>query len=126
MLKSDIKYLNIEIPKQNYQKILVGIKKDGEKTELESNDLIFFSVKENYNDTEYKIQKTLGNGIEYNQDTKNYEIILESQDTANLQMNKVYGYDITIYYDGDKPSQKVLGTLKITTKYTLNEVVNNG
>lgn len=125
MLQNRAKIVNIRIPKKNYMVISLAIARDGERTELGDNDLMYFSVKENLDDNLYKIQKTIGNGIEYNQDTGNYDITIESNDTANLKMNKNYGYDITIYYDGNKPSQQVIGTFRVTAKYTLNEVSVN-
>lgn len=123
MLQNRAKISNIRIPKKNYAVISLAIIRDGERTQLGENDLIFFSVKENLNSDTYKMQKTLGNGIEYNEDTGNYDITFESDDTNDFDMNKNYGYDITIYYDGNKPSQQVIGTFRVTTKYTLNEVV---
>lgn len=123
MLQNRAKISNIRIPKKNYAVISLAIIRDGERTQLGENDLMFFSVKENLNSDTYKMQKTLGNGIEYNEDTGNYDITFESDDTNDFDMNKNYGYDITIYYDGNKPYQIVVGSFRVTTKYTLNEVV---
>lgn len=118
-----IKKYDITFPKQNYEVIFVSILENGEPIQLNENDKIFFSVKQNSYDDDYKIQKSLNNGITYNESSHKYEIEINSEDTQDMIMNRTYGYDITIYYDGNKPKQKVIGSFKITDKFTLNEVV---
>ncbi len=118
-----VKRIDIEIPKMDYQIISLAIKKDGEVAKLEEKDEIYMTVKRHANNEEIKFQKTLENGITYNEETGKYEIEINSEDTKQLSMDTAYGYDITIYYEGDKPKQKVIGTIKISKKYTLNEVV---
>ena len=89
-------------------------------------DLLDRILKRNANDISPIFQKSLNNGITYNEETKKYEIEITSEDTEKMQMGEnagIYGYDITIYYGGNKPKQKVIGHFKIGTKYTLNEVV---
>lgn len=117
------KRINIEIPKQDYQIISVSIKKDGQTTKLNDSDLIFMTVKNYANSDKILMQKSLENGISYNESTNKYDIEINSIDTKDFLMGKVYGYDITIYYEGDKPKQKALGNFTITDKYTLNEVI---
>ena len=121
-----IKKFNIEIPKLDYQIIVLNIKENGQSVQLGEDDLIFFTVSNNPGTENYKFQKSLENGITYNSTTKKYEIEITSQDTKELTLNVKYGYDITIYYDGDKPKQKVIGTFMITDKFTVNEVIQNG
>ena len=115
-----IKNYNITIPKQDYQVIAIKV---GEGQKLSDNDLLFMTIKKYASDTNYIFQKSLENGITYNEETNKYEIVITSNDTKEMQMGTEYGYDITIYYDGDKPKQKVIGKFKIGDKYTLNEVV---
>lgn len=117
-----VKKYNIEIPQLDYQVISIGIKKDGEYIELDNDDLIFMTVSYTPGSTDYKFQKSLGDGITYNATTGKYDIQIDSEDTAELQLGATYGYDITIYYEGDKPKQKVVGQFKIGKKYTVNEV----
>lgn len=117
-----VKKYNIEIPKLDYQVISLGIKKDGEYVQLGENDLIFMTVSFTPGSTEYKFQKSLTNGITYNSTTKKYDIQIDSEDTENLQFGTTYGFDITIYYEGDKPKQKIVGEFKVGKKYTVNEV----
>lgn len=118
-----VKEYNIEIPKMDYQVISVGIKVGNENVKLNDNDLMFLTVRENEFSEEYIFQKSLDDGIIYNENTKKYDIEINSEDTKKMEMKKNYGYDITIYYGGDKPRQKAVGNFVIGRKYTLNEVV---
>ena len=121
-----IKNYNIEIPKMDYQIIEIVLRENEIETTLDETDEIYFTVKRNANDISPIFQKSLNNGITYNEETKKYEIEITSEDTEKMQMGEnagIYGYDITIYYGGNKPKQKVIGHFKIGTKYTLNEVV---
>lgn len=118
-----VKKFNIEIPKLDFQVISLGIKDStGAFIQLNNGDLMFMTVSLNSGDTSYKIQKSLTNGITYNSTTGKYDIQIDSSDTANLQEGLLYGYDITIYYQGTQPRQKVVGTFKLGKKYTVNEV----
>lgn len=118
-----VKEFNIEIPKQDYLLISLSILKNEQETKLSENDLIFMTVKRFASSNEILLQKTLENGISYNEETKKYEIEINSKDTKDMAMGKAYGYDITVYYDGDKPKQKIIGQIVIGDKYTLNEVI---
>lgn len=118
-----IENYDIKIPKIDHKIISLSIEKDGQAVKLGDNDLIFMTVKRFASNETFEFQKSLENGISYNEETKKYEIEINSKDTKNMKMDTVYGYDITIYYDGNKPKQKIIGTLTITKKYTLNEVV---
>ena len=118
-----VRNFNIEIPKQDYLIISLAIKKDGEVIKLNENDLIFMTVKKSADNEEIIFQKSLTNGISYNEETRKYDIEIKSEDTSGLTMRKSYGYDITIYYDGDKPKQKIIGKFVIGDKYTLEKVV---
>ena len=118
-----IKKVNIEIPKLDYQIILLSIKENGQLVQLGEDDLLYFTVSLTPDTTDYKIQKSIGNGIEYNQETGKYELEITSEDTKDLKLDYKYGYDITIYYGGNKPKQKVIGTFLVSDKFTMNEVV---
>ena len=120
-----IKKTNIELPKQDYLLIELTITNENEESiKLEENDLIYMTVRKDAGSGEIKFQKSLENGITFNEESKKYEIEINSEDTKDLKINTSYGYDITVYYNGNKPKQKVIGTLKIGEKYTLNEVAN--
>ena len=120
-----IKKVDITIPKLDYKAIPLSIKENGQLVELGENDLLYMTVaKSPYKD--YTFQKSLENGITYDSITKKYIIEITSNDTKDLEYGYDYGYDITIYYDGNKPKQKIIGTFTITDKYTVNEVVSNG
>ncbi len=117
-----IKKYNISIPKMDYQIISVSAVEGEIQSKLSDNDLMFMTVKRDPDKEDYEFQKSLGNGITYNEQTKKYEIEITSDDTKNMSTRKSYGYDITVYYDGDKPKQKIKGSFTIKDKYTLNEV----
>lgn len=120
-----IKKSNIKLPKQDYLLIELTITNENEESiKLEENDLIYMTVRKDAGSGEIKFQKSLEDGITFNEETKKYEIEINSEDTKDLKINTSYGYDITVYYNGNKPKQKVIGTLKIGEKYTLNEVAN--
>ena len=117
-----IKKVDITIPKIDYQVIALSIKENGQNIQLQEGDLLYFTISSSPDTTDYKIQKSIGNGIEYNAETEKYEVTIQSSDTKDMTLNTDYGYDITIYYDGNKPKQKVIGKFVITDKYTMNEV----
>ena len=120
-----VKKYDIEIPKLDYYALSIGIKASPDDTEyvqLGQNDEMFMTVSLHPGDTTYKFQKSLSDGISYDSETGKYNIAINSNDTADLEQGVEYGYDITIYYDGDKPKQKVIGKFKIGKKFTVNEV----
>ena len=116
---------DIKIPKIDYQLINFGIRdtKTKELIKLNDDDLIFMTVRHSPDDENFKFQKSLQNGITYDEETRKYIIEITSEDTKNLILNENYGYDITVYYNRNKPKQKVVGTFVVTDKYTLNEVI---
>lgn len=118
-----VKIYNIKIPQLDYQLINVSILENGSLVELEENDKIFMTVKKNYSCEDYIFQKSLDDGITYDEDTGKYQIEINSEDTENMIINKSYYYDIVIFYDSEKPKQKITGTFNVTAKYTTNEVV---
>lgn len=115
-----VKEYDITIPKQDYFPLPFHFQ-SGKK--LNENDLIFMTVKRSVNDENYIFQKSLDNGITWDESKKRYLIEINSKDTKNMQMRSTYGYDITVYFNGTMPKQQVLGKLNIGEKYTLNEVV---
>lgn len=120
-----VKKYDITMPKLDYFVLSIGIKENPDDTEyvqLGENDLMFMTVSPESGNTDYKFQKTLEDGITYNSETGKYDIVINSTDTTDFIQGVEYGYDITIYYDGDKPKQKVIGAFKIGKKFTVNEV----
>lgn len=118
-----MKNLDITIPKCNYAGIPFSYTINGKRAKIEKDDIIYFSVKDKLSNNNYLIQKTLNNGIEFNEDEQKYYIVFNYEDTKELEMGTTYIYDITIYYEGNKPIQKVFGNLKIGPQVTLNEVI---
>lgn len=118
-----MKQLDIVIPKCDYLSIPFSYKVNNEPAQLEKTDIIYFSLKEKLSSEEYIFQKTLNNGITYSEEEEKYYIEIYYEDTKNLVMGANYLYDLTIYYEGNKPVQKLFGNFKIGPKITLNEVV---
>lgn len=118
-----MKQLDIVIPKCDYLSIPFSYKVNNEPAQLEETDIIYFSLKEKLSSEEYIFQKTLNNGIVYNEEKEKYFIEIFYEDTKELTMGANYLYDLTIYYEGKKPVQKLFGNFKIGPKITLNEVV---
>ena len=55
----------------------------------EKPDEMFFTVKKNYSEKEYKFQKRLSNGtIIYDEETNYYNIIINPEDTNDLDFGK--------------------------------------
>ncbi len=120
---NNIKKYDIVIPKCDYLAIPFSIKKNNERIKFGEKDLLFFSVKKKDTDENYVFQKTLNDGIIFDSTNNQYLIEIEYEDTKSLNIGSKLLYDITVYYDGIKPKQKVVGTLQIGLKITLNEVV---
>lgn len=116
---------DIEFPKTNYQTIYFGIRDKITKDliKLNDEDLIFMTVKHSPEDEDFKFQKSLQDGITFDEELRKYIIEINTKDTKDLLLNVDYGYDITVYYSGNKPKQKVIGKFKVTDNYTSNEVV---
>lgn len=119
----NVKKYDIRMPKADYQIIGITIKQNGSIMKLDDSDLIFFTVRDIVNNEKIAIQKTLEDGILYNSDSGKYQIEIQENDTKNMDAEKRYGYDITIYFNGNKPKQQVVGKFILTQKYTLNEVI---
>ena len=78
----------------------------------------YFSVKRNYSDTNYVVQKSLSNGITL-VDTGVYKVRVAPSDTANLDLGSYY-YDLQINISGDVYTI-LKGNLKI--EYDVTEEV---
>ena len=118
-----LKTYDISFPKMDYLRISLAIKKNEQNTKLSDSDLIYFTVRDKVYSEKIIFQKTLEDGITYNETTGKYEITIESIDTQKMDMEKKYGYDITIYFDKNKPKQQIVGNFTLSRKYTLNEVI---
>lgn len=85
---------------------------------------MWITFKDNYLIDEYLFQKTLENGITYNEEDNYYRFQILSEDTAKLPY-EIYGFDIAILNEaGEKKTLLNNGTLEIVRHYTkkCNEV----
>lgn len=95
-------------------------------------DKIYFTVKKCVTDKEAVLQKYLGNGIELIEQTENstqdrtqqterlYRLTINADDTENMYLTTVYGYDIKIIVDNVKIT-KVVGNFQLLKNYTKKE-----
>ena len=85
---------------------------------------MWITFKETCNCEDALFQKTLGNGITYNEADNYYRFQLSSEDTCDMAYG-VYGFDIAIINElGEKKTLLHNGTLEIFKHYTkkCNEV----
>ena len=87
---------------------------------------VYFTVKENVEDKKASLQKTLNNGItlvEESEDTKAYNLLINSTDTDDMKADYNYVFDIEIHSPGtdNKPIKKTIitGTLKLKASSTM-------
>lgn len=122
---------NLSINKGNSYNIFVQFV--NEKNEIlifEDNSTLYFTLKDNFNNTNYILQKTSLDGITYNEEKKGYDIRFNCEDTEDLDY-KDYAYDITVVRNtglasaNKKDKTTILkGYLKIeeVTTFEVNEV----
>lgn len=103
----------IEFPRGDYKSISITI--SGYAGTIEE---LYFTVKENANSKNVLLQKKIGNGIEYSEDIKKYVLKFEPQDTDNLEMNKIYGFDFEIVAENKKLKKTFTGQFHLTNEYT--------
>lgn len=95
-------------------------------TDYEANiDEMYFTVKESESDRLAVLQKTLGNGITQleteDENTKAYNLLIDSDDTENLKTNKPYYFDVKIVTNGENEIIKkaiIKGTMILETNIT--------
>lgn len=109
--------MNLKFPRGDYRKIIIK----NILEPLEENDMLIMSVKENIHSEDYKFQKTLDNGISFNETINRYEIEINNDDTKDLEMDTLYVFDIVIVYEGTKP-RTTFGYLTLTKDVTTDEV----
>lgn len=122
---------NLSINKGNSYNIFVQFV--NEKNEIlifEDNSTLYFTLKDNFNNTNYILQKTSLDGITYNEEKEGYDIRFNCEDTEDLDY-KDYAYDITVVRNtglasaNKKDKTTILkGYLKIeeVTTFEVNEV----
>jgi len=79
---------------------------------------MWITFKETSLDKDYVLQKTLLNGIKYNEEDNYYRFQLSSEDTCDLTYG-IYGFDIAILNElGEKKTLLRAGVLEIVKHYT--------
>lgn len=103
--------------------IPVKITKDKENYQLQENENIMFSLKRFSGDEEYILQKSLNNGIEWDDKKQRYIIKLEHEDTKDIELryeNKNFQYDIVVILSNNFV-RTIRGVLQIWRDITRNE-----
>lgn len=93
---------------------------DGNHYELQEGDKLYFTVKKSFFSKDCVLQKTFGDGITYNAETKEYCIELEQLCTCELDCGQ-FVYDIEIIINSNDPcivKTLVKGNLIIDTEVT--------
>lgn len=91
-------------------------KHDGEIIETLP-DKLYFTLKFSDTDDTALIQKTLGDGIEYNDTDKYYYLTINPSDTNNLPYGRYY-YDIEVIKDNGYKQTIAIGDILITSEIT--------
>lgn len=88
-------------------------------------DEMWFTVKEDYNTTNIKIQKKLSNNeITFDDNDYSYHITIQSADTASFVYDREYVYDVQVQQDYVIKTI-IKGTLVVTPEVTFEGVEIN-
>lgn len=107
--------------------IPVIIRKNNIQSQLQENENIIFSLKKFSGDEEYILQKSLKNGITWDNQTQRYIIRIEHEDTKDIKLNyesKIFQYDVVIVLGNFV--RTIRGTLQIKRDITRNETITDG
>ncbi len=96
---------------------------DGNIIILADGDMLYFTVKENFETKDVIFQKKLGDGITYSEDDNCYHMELNPNDTENLQY-KTYVFDVLLVKRADSkgsslPEKKTLIVGKLIIEYVV-------
>lgn len=93
---------------------------ENNKCKASNTDKLYFTVKKNSTSKKIIFQKTLENGIKYNENDGYYYITINSEDTAGLSYS-TYGFDIQIKTEKGIVKTLLIGSMTITEEYTYKE-----
>lgn len=89
---------------------------EGNVLTLTASDELYFTVKDNFNTTTVKLQKTYGEGDITIEEDGSYKLIIESEDTNNWNYGS-YVWDLELI-SGDYTKTVAIGTLTLTNEVT--------
>lgn len=89
---------------------------NGTILELKPSDELYFTVKDNFNTTTEKLQKTYGNGDITKEEDGRYKVVIEATDTANWNYGS-YVWDLCLV-STDYTRTIAIGTLTLTNEVT--------
>ncbi len=110
--------MSISMPRGDIRPVYFTVhNRDEDNTQYEGTfDEIYFTVKTNYNKTEYLFQKRLSEGTIELMDDGVYQFVIEPEDTDNLKFGS-YVFDIQLLA-GTDIKQTFVGTLTLTNEAT--------
>lgn len=89
---------------------------EGNKLVLTASDELYFTVKNNYNTTTTKLQKSYGNGNITQEEDGSYKLIISADDTANWNYGS-YVWDLC-FVSTDYTKTIAIGSLTLTNEVT--------
>lgn len=89
---------------------------NGNVLTLTGSDELYFTVKKGFNTTEKILQKTFSQGDITQEEDGSYKLIIEPEDTGNLNYGS-YVFDICLI-SGDYTRTVAIGTLTLTNEVT--------
>lgn len=96
---------------------------EGNECKASSTDKLYFTVKKSATSKKIAFQKTLGNGIVFNEEDGYYYITINSEDTSRLSYT-TYGYDLQIKTETGIVKTLQIGSITLTEEYTFKEDEN--
>ena len=113
--------MDLEFTRGDTQLLKLQLKdKNGERLQLATGDMLYFTVRKTPTDKKVWLQKKLGDGITYTEEDNYYRFRLESDDTANMPYG-TYGYDIQIKTSEGIVITIEIGSITLTEEYTWKE-----
>jgi len=103
----------IEFPRGDYKSVQIKI--TGFTGVIQQ---IYFTVKKKATDKVVLLQKKIGDGIEYSEETGKYILTFEPEDTDSMEMNKIYGCDFELFAENGKFKKTFQGQFHLTNEYT--------
>lgn len=103
----------IEFPRGDHKSLTITV--SGYAGTIEQ---IYFTLKDKASSDKALLHKKIGNGIEYSDEVGKYVITFLPEDTDNLEMDKLYGYDCEVVAEKGRLKKTFVGQFYLTKEYT--------
>lgn len=109
--------MDLEFPRGDTKKFKFKLQdKQEQPLNLTSTDKLYLTAKKDSNSNTVLFQKTIGNGIQLEEDGY-YHVTINPDDTNQLPYGS-YGYDIQIKTADGKTKTLIVATITLTDEYT--------